>query len=80
MPVEHIDDDYSDGDPAECPDCGLNWDSCECQVGADCGRWRNGQLSRSCSKAGSEECDFECPHRDSLYRTAGVIGKGGDDA
>jgi hypothetical protein len=33
-------------------------------AGAECGRWRNGRLSDSCSKAGSEECDFECPYRD----------------
>jgi hypothetical protein len=29
-----------------------------------CGRWRNGRLAAVCTKAGSEECDFECPHRD----------------
>ena len=28
--------------------------------GEECGRWSNGRLSKSCSKAGSEECDFEC--------------------
>lgn len=27
----------------------------------DCGRWRDGELSYQCSKAGSEECDWECP-------------------
>lgn len=27
----------------------------------DCGRWVNGRLSLQCSKAGSEECDWECP-------------------
>lgn len=31
--------------------------------GAECGRWSNGRLMRSCTKAGSEECDFECPYR-----------------
>lgn len=34
--------------------------------GEECGRWSNGRLTRSCSKAGSEECDFECPYRGSL--------------
>lgn len=34
--------------------------------GDECGRWRNGVLTKSCSKAGSEECDFECPYRGSL--------------
>lgn len=29
-----------------------------------CGRWRNGRLASVCTMAGSEECDFECPHRD----------------
>lgn len=50
-----------------CWECDQPFHLCECHVGADCGRWRNGHLSSSCSKAGSEECDFECPHRDSLY-------------
>ena len=36
--------------------------------GDECGRWIDGRLSRSCMKAGSEGCDFECPYRDSLYR------------
>lgn len=33
--------------------------------GDECGRWRNGKLSQYCAKAGTEECDFECPYRDS---------------
>jgi len=32
--------------------------------GEECGRWNNGRLGRLCTKAGSEECDFECPYRD----------------
>lgn len=34
--------------------------------GEECGRWDNGRLTHSCSKAGSEECDWECPYRSSL--------------
>lgn len=30
----------------------------------DCGMDRDGL----CGKAGSEECDFECPFRDEMYR------------
>lgn len=30
--------------------------------GAECGRWRNGRLAAQCLKAGSEECDWECPY------------------
>jgi hypothetical protein len=26
----------------------------------DCGRWRNGELTGSCLKAGTEDCQF-CP-------------------
>lgn len=37
------------------------------EPGEECGRWINGRLTKSCSKAGSEECDFECPYRNSLY-------------
>lgn len=60
-----FDDDDGGADEA-CMDCGqFSW-MCECHVGDECGRWRNGRLSSSCSKAGSEECDFECPYRDSL--------------
>ena len=39
----------------------------ELTAGDECGRWSNGKLTRSCAKAGSEECDFECPYRGSLY-------------
>jgi len=39
----------------------------ESYPGEECGRWSNGRLTKSCSKAGSEECDFECPYRNSLY-------------
>lgn len=38
----------------------------EYDPGEECGRWDNGRLMRSCTKAGSEECDFECPYRDTL--------------
>jgi protein gp37 len=30
----------------------------------ECGRWNNGKLTRHCTKAGSEECDWICPLRD----------------
>lgn len=33
----------------------------EYDASEDCGRWNNGRLSKQCSKAGSEECDWECP-------------------
>lgn len=36
------------------------------EPGEECGRWGNGRLTHSCSKAGSEECDFECPYRGTL--------------
>lgn len=50
-----IDDDYQEDDP---------------EPGEECGRWANGRLTHSCSKAGSEECDFECPYRDTLFKKA----------
>lgn len=37
--------------------------------GLICGRWRNSKLTRSCDLAGTEECEWECPHHASLYRT-----------
>ena len=65
-PVPSAVDDFEDPDDLVCPDCGEGPYDCRCHEGDDCGRWRNGNLSRSCSKAGSEECDFECPYRGSL--------------
>jgi hypothetical protein len=59
-------DEFDDGDDGLCFDCGQLHDICECHVGDDCGRWNNGRLTSSCRKAGSEECDFECPYRNTL--------------
>jgi hypothetical protein len=44
------------------PDAGTP-DETEYDVGDDCGRWSNGKLTRWCSQAGTEFCDFECPYR-----------------
>lgn len=33
----------------------------EYDASEDCGRWDNGRLMKQCRKAGSEECDWECP-------------------
>lgn len=64
--TRYDEEDHFDEADGVCFDCSQIHDMCECHVGAECGRWRNGALSSSCSKAGSEECDFECPHRGSL--------------
>jgi hypothetical protein len=40
------------------------------EPGEECGRWSNGRLTRWCSKAGTEECDFGCPHRDARTGTS----------
>ena len=61
VPLSSHDEDHEDEDDGCCIDCGQPWELCDCHEGAECGRWRNGVLSDSCSKAGSEECDFECP-------------------
>jgi len=61
-PDDWCEDWDDDQDEAHCFDCGELHDMCECHVGEECGRWRNGRLSDSCTKAGSEECDFECPY------------------
>lgn len=63
---EHAYDDFEDPDGGICFNCGHIHDICECHVGEGCGRWRTGSLTSSCSKAGSEECDFECPYRATL--------------
>lgn len=37
------------------------------EAGEECGRWINSRLTGSCTLAGTEQCDFECPYRSSLY-------------
>lgn len=34
--------------------------------GQECGRWGNGKLTTSCSLAGTEFCDFECPYHKTI--------------
>lgn len=34
--------------------------------GEACGRWANGQLGQQCALAGTEFCDWDCPHSASL--------------
>ena len=62
---EPQDDDFPDDDGL-CVDCGEPVDMCGCHIGDNCGRWDNGRLTNSCSMAGTEECDFECPYRNTL--------------
>lgn len=45
-----------------------DYDEDDFDPGEECGRWDNGRLTHNCTKAGSEECDFECPYRDTLYK------------
>lgn len=59
-------EDEVDDDDGLCPDCDQVWEQCECSAGEECGRWVNGRLTQHCTKAGSEDCDFECPYRNSL--------------
>lgn len=33
------------------------------EPGDECGRWDNAKLMRHCAKAGSEDCEWECPYR-----------------
>lgn len=47
------DNDYDDFDDYDFDD--------EDDGSEECGRWCNGRLIDQCSKAGSEECDWECP-------------------
>lgn len=46
---DYVDEDFADDGP---------------EPGEECGRWINGRLARYCTKAGSEECEFECRYRD----------------
>lgn len=34
----------------------------------DCGRWLNGHLTHSCRLLGTEDCDWECPLRKTLFK------------
>lgn len=55
----------ADDDDGICPGCGGTDGDCSCfddeddGVDFDCGMDRHG----NCGKAGSEECDWECPYR-----------------
>jgi len=55
--------DYSDDDyePDEMDD----------EEDFDCGIMFDGRTHKlvGCEKVGSEECDFECPYRDEMYRS-----------
>lgn len=42
--------------------CDYQGDEDDYDPGEECGRWVNGRLGPQCSKAGSEECDWECPY------------------
>ena len=37
-----------------------SWDIEEDPAEATCGRWDNGKLTRGCSLAGTEFCDWDC--------------------
>lgn len=50
------DDDFENSDYED------DHDEDEWDAGEECGRWVNGALTGSCSKAGSEECDWDCPY------------------
>lgn len=52
--------EYDDEEPFD--------DEDDYDAGDECGRWMNGRLTGSCLKAGSEECDWECPYRMDLYK------------
>lgn len=48
---------------AACLDHDLNGDPEDgYDAGEECGRWINGRLGKQCTKAGSEECDWDCPY------------------
>ncbi|HHV70012.1 MAG TPA: hypothetical protein GXX48_20615 [Ochrobactrum intermedium] len=34
----------------------------ELDTGDACGRWTNGKLGEHCTLAGTEFCDWQCPH------------------
>ena len=50
--------ELTDEDEGWCMDCGAPWEQCDCTFLAfECGMLADG----TCLKAGSEECDWECP-------------------
>lgn len=63
-PIAPHDIEWDDLDHGEDDDVGDDED----WPGGVCGRWSNGRLTGSCMLAGTEDCDFMCPHRDTLYR------------
>jgi hypothetical protein len=57
--MDYYDDDYyydDDSGGEICDSCGLHVEDCGCD---DCGL---NVLTGQCCKAGTEECDWDCPH------------------
>ncbi len=54
MGKEHYYDEFDPFDYAE-------QEEDEFDLTDDCGRWRNGTLTRYCALAGTEYCDWDCP-------------------
>lgn len=44
-------------------------EAAELEAHEACGRWDNGRLTRTCRLAGTEHCDWECPHNLPVERT-----------
>ena len=50
---------------------GYDFDEMDDEEDFDCGIMYDGRTHKliGCGKAGSEECDFECPYRAEMYRS-----------
>ena len=53
---------YTDNDGCRLEEIADEEEAAELEAHDSCGRWDNGGLTRSCRLAGTEHCDWECPH------------------
>lgn len=59
------------GDEREWQDDDYDMDEMDDEEDFDCGIYFDGRTHKllGCGKVGSEECDFECPYREEMYRS-----------
>lgn len=59
---------YTDNDGCRLDEIADEEEASELEAHDMCGRWMNGRLSRSCRLAGTEQCDWDCPHNRPVER------------
>lgn len=59
---------FTDNDQCRLDEIADEEEARELEAHDSCGRWDNGSLRRSCLRAGTEFCDWDCPHNRPVER------------